>query len=225
MAKESASKKGNGAVTTYLLLYNGIQTLGWSYLLFQVIIYYLFGSTKSLYDTVQWTVNIFQNLAVLEVLHAAIGIVKSNPIITAVQVSSRVVVVVGVLIATQAPRESIGLTLCLLAWSITEIIRYSMYALSLVNAVPYFLTWLRYSLFVVLYPIGITGELLCLFWAQKEVGENSLYSVTMPHKYNFIFNYQHVLVFIMLMYIPFFPQLYGHMFAQRKKVLGGKKKE
>jgi hypothetical protein len=39
-----------------------------------------------------------------------------------------------------------GFVLLLLAWTVTEMIRYSMYAIQLVTTPPYLLTWLRYSL-------------------------------------------------------------------------------
>ncbi|KAJ8920928.1 hypothetical protein NQ315_015721 [Exocentrus adspersus] len=222
-SETSAVKGHSKVVEAYLIAYNGIQTLGWTYLLFQLVTFYLASTNdnKSLYDTVKCTVIVFQNAAVLEVLHAALGMVKSNPVITAFQVASRVMVVCGVLMATQAARESIGLTLALTAWSVTEIIRYATYTLSLLNVVPYFLKWLRYTLFIGLYPLGVTGELLCLYAAQKEVGDGQLYTITMPNPYNVLFNYQHLLWFIMLLYIPLFPQLYLHMVSQRRKVLGG----
>lgn len=115
----------------------------WTYLLFQVFSHYLFTPSVPLYDQVKWTVILFQNAAVLEVVHAATGLVRANPVLTAFQVASRVIVVCGILMATEAPRHSIGLALALLAWSVTEIIRYSMYTLSLLGQAPYFLTWLR----------------------------------------------------------------------------------
>lgn len=105
--------------------------------------HYVLGNNKPLYDSVQWTVIIFQNAAVLEVIHAATGLVPSNPVITAFQVASRVMVVCGVFMVTEAFRDSIGLPLALLAWSVTEVIRYANYTLNLLNAVPYFLVWLR----------------------------------------------------------------------------------
>lgn len=86
---------------------------------------------------------IFQNAAVLEIFHAASRIVSSDPILTTFQVMSRVVVVCGVLIATYAARASFGLTLCLFAWCITEIIRYATYTLNLLGGVPFFLKWIR----------------------------------------------------------------------------------
>lgn len=55
----------------------------------------------------------------------------------------------------------------LLAWSITEIIRYSYFMLNLLGSVPGYLTWLRYNTFYVLYPVGITSEMLLIFYASN----------------------------------------------------------
>lgn len=47
----------------------------------------------------------------------------------------------------------------LTAWSITEVIRYSYFALNILyGKVPGVLTWLRYNTFFVLYPLGIGSE-------------------------------------------------------------------
>nr|CAH7717083.1 unnamed protein product [Callosobruchus chinensis] len=226
MAQKSSIKKKEPSMIThlYLIAYNVIQTFGWSYLLYQLITYYLSPSTKSLYETVKWSVIAFQNAAILEVVHAFTGMVRSNPFITAAQIASRVVVVCGVLMVTQSARDTIGLPMALLAWSVTEIIRYSTYAFTLIGGVPYFLKWLRYSTFIVLYPIGVTGEQLCMYAAQGEVAEKQLFSYSLPNSMNFIFNYQYFLILVMLTYIPFFPKLYLHMWSQRRKALGDDKK-
>lgn len=79
----------------------------------------------------------------MQIFHAATGIVPSNVVITTFQVFSRVMVVGGVVWATPTGQVSPGLPLALLAWCITEIIRYGYYALSLINAVPHILVWLR----------------------------------------------------------------------------------
>lgn len=130
-------------------------------------------------------------------------------------------VVCGVLLATPIAIYSPGLPLALLAWSITEIIRYGYYALNLINLVPSILIWLRYTTFIALYPIGVTGELLCFYAAQFYARDNHIWSIALPNASNFTFSYYYFLWIIMLMYIPLFPKLYLHMFAQRKKVLGG----
>ncbi|XP_017778144.1 PREDICTED: very-long-chain (3R)-3-hydroxyacyl-CoA dehydratase 1 [Nicrophorus vespilloides] len=227
--RKPATKKAKTSgplAKAYLIFYNFAQTIGWSYLMYQVIDYYMDSDVNkvSLYEKVKWTVIFFQNAALLEVVHAVIGIVSSSPMITIQQVASRVIVVCGVLMATELPRKSIGFPLLLFAWSITEIIRYSNYALNLMNSVPHFLVWLRYSTFIILYPIGVTGELLCLYSAQQEVGDTGLWTISMPNTYNVIFNYRYFLIAVMSLYIPLFPQMYLHMVSQRKKVLGKAKK-
>ena len=111
--------------------------------------------------------------------YSALGLVRSNPVLTGFQVFSRVFVtwvivhsfpeaqvsenVTCLMLAVyhflsqfQASR---GFPLLLLAWTITEIIRYSFYALNLVGQNPYLVAWLRYTLFIVLYPLGVVGEL------------------------------------------------------------------
>lgn len=223
--KSKPVKKNETKLITkaYLILYNLIQVVGWTYLLHQLVTYYILPSEseQNLYDTVKWTLIIFQNAAVLEIVHAMTGMVKSNVMVTVMQVYSRVMVVCGVLMATPTGQNSPGLPLALGAWAVTEIIRYSYYAMNLVNFVPSFLIWLRYTLFIVLYPIGVTGELLCFYSAQQYVFENQMWTISLPNILNVTFNYHYLLLFVMALYVPLFPQLYLHMFSQRKKFIGG----
>lgn len=218
------SKTSSNVGTLYLKTYNLIQVLGWSYIFYKLLIHD-FSSTieASLWQSLKWPIIIFQNAAVLEIIHSAIGLVKSNPILTTFQVSSRILVVVCVLLATPynyAP-SSYGVPLAIFAWSITEIIRYLFYFMNLNGFVPQLLLWLRYTTFIVLYPIGVSGELLCLYSAVKYASTHpDAWSYGLPNAWNFIFSYYFMLVTTMLAYIPLFPQLYFHMFAQRHKMLG-----
>lgn len=216
--------KGRTYITrTYLFLYNALQVVGWVYILYQLISYYVltdlkFRSSTSLWDYIKCAVIVFQNAAFLEILNAAFGLVKSNPLITTFQVLSRMMVVVGVVMATPAAKVSPGLPIALLAWSLTEVVRYGYYALNIIEAVPNFMIFLRYTTFIILYPVGVTGELLCFWWAQEYANTYGAWSVEMPNKWNSSFSYFGLLWIVMLLYIPLFPQMYLHMFAQRKKV-------
>ncbi|KAG7304431.1 hypothetical protein JYU34_011372 [Plutella xylostella] len=209
----------------YLIAYNGVQTAGWSYLLWQTLTHFLNrGTLDTFWNEINSTVVIFQTAAVLEVLHAAIGLVPSGVFVTLAQVYSRVFLVWGALLATQGATVSPGLPLCILAWSITESIRYAYYALNLVKAVPSWLLTLRYSTFLVLYPLGVTGELLCMYHSLDEILANKIWTVSMPNSWNFSFNYYYFLQFYMFLYLPLFPVLFGHMMSQRKKMLSKEKK-
>jgi len=226
--KSQRTREPSQLAKYYLILYNVAQVIGWSYMLYQLIAYYTIhrGTQQTLWEYIAWTVIIFQNAAVLEIIHVAIGIVKSNLIITTLQVLSRVMVVCGVILATPTGKVSPGVPLALLAWSVTEIIRYSYYAFNLLGSVPHILVFLRYTTFIALYPIGVTGELLCFYWAQMHVRETKQWSIEMPNPGNVTFSYFYFLWAVMLSYIPLFPQMYLHMFGQRKRILGsGSKRE
>ncbi|XP_013144712.1 PREDICTED: very-long-chain (3R)-3-hydroxyacyl-CoA dehydratase hpo-8 [Papilio polytes] len=204
----------------YLLSYNIIQTIGWFYLLWQSLVHFLNrGTLTTFWDEVKWTIVIFQNAAILEVVHAALRLVPSGVMVVLMQVYSRVFLVCGVLLTTQGAPASPGLPLCVLAWSVTEIVRYGYYALNLINSAPQSLLFLRYSTFLVLYPLGITGELLCMYHALDEIASKQLFTVLMPNTWNFIFNYYYFVISYMFIYIPIFPVLFGHMLKQRKKML------
>ena len=60
----------------------------------------------------------------------------------------------------------------------------------------------RYTLFIVLYPMGVTGELLTIYAALPFVRQAGLYSISLPNKYNFSFDYHAFLILIMISYIP-----------------------
>lgn len=60
----------------------------------------------------------------------------------------------------------------------------------------------RYTFFIVLYPMGVTGELLTIYAALPYVQKTGLYSVTLPNKYNFSFDYYSFLILVMISYIP-----------------------
>ncbi|XP_017049081.1 very-long-chain (3R)-3-hydroxyacyl-CoA dehydratase hpo-8 [Drosophila ficusphila] len=225
-SKPGASKEPSALTKLYLFAYNAGQVVGWSYILWQLANYYLlqgpeFRAKVTLWEYTRLAVIIFQNAAFVEILNASFGLVKSNPVVTGFQVFSRMMVVVGVVMATPTGKVSPGLPIALLAWAITEIIRYGYYALNIIKVVPHFVVFLRYTTFIALYPIGVTGELLCFWWAQSYARENSVWSVVMPNKWNATFSYFGFLWIVMLGYIPIFPQLYLHMFAQRRKILGG----
>ncbi|MEQ2169071.1 hypothetical protein GOODEAATRI_021100, partial [Goodea atripinnis] len=60
----------------------------------------------------------------------------------------------------------------------------------------------RYNLFIVLYPLGVVGELLTIYTALPFVRRSGMYSMRLPNKYNVSFDYYYFLIIVMLSYIP-----------------------
>lgn len=95
----------------------------------------------------------------------------------------------------------------LIAWSVTEVCRYSYYVTNIMGRTPGFLTWLRYNTFFVLYPLGAGSEAWCIYQA---LGEAKAYNV----------GYYWVLVAILAtyppgMYVSVWGSLYGSWLTVR----------
>ncbi|KAJ2726981.1 hypothetical protein GGI07_000098 [Coemansia sp. Benny D115] len=211
-----AKSKSNGVVESYLVAYNAASFLGWGYVLVQTVLYLVENGTdlSGLFDRIGYALIYVQTGAALEIVHALLGFVRSGVLTVVMQVYSRLLLVWGTLYLFDTPgvRASYSLVMMVLAWSITECVRYSHYGLSLLGIEVYGLLYLRYTLFYVLYPVGVSGELLEMWAAFPYTGA--------VHAY-----YKAFLIYNMLGYPPVLYKLYTHMIRQRRKVLGGAKPE
>lgn len=89
-----------------------------------------------------------------------IGIVRAPVFTTLMQVASRLLLVWGITFPFPQVASSPAYTSMLLAWSVTEVIRYSYFGAAYAGGgdPPSVLLWLRYNTFFVLYPVGILSE-------------------------------------------------------------------
>lgn len=87
-----------------------------------------------------------------------LGVVPAPVFTTAMQVASRLFLMWAVCWPFPQLNTSVFYSSMLLAWSLTEVIRYNFFALKQFDSVPGWLNWLRYSAFLVLYPVGISSE-------------------------------------------------------------------
>jgi len=215
----------SGISKAWLILYNIAMTAGWLFIGIEMFQHCKSndGNYHGMYSKLEKHILIFQTGALMEVIHALTGIVRSNPMLTLLQVSSRIFLVLAVLYPIPQVHDAFGVPFLLTAWTVTEIVRYLYYTLALLQAVPYVLTWLRYTLFIVLYPMGVFGELNTIYNSLPVVKENRIFSISMPNPWNIIFNYYYFLIGTFAVYIIYFPQLYFHMMAQRRKVLNPSK--
>ena len=94
---------------------------------------------------------------------------------TLMQVFSRYAIVWGVTGPFPGvAREGPAYAAMLVAWSATEVIRYSYFALTLSGVFPAALHWLRYHAFFVLYPLGINSEAWLIWRAVTPAAEQGL---------------------------------------------------
>jgi len=192
--------------TAYLKAYNLILAMGWLVLL---VYWSTLGGQLDRFGLL--LLNVCQGAAVLEIIHVAVGGVRSSIFNTALQVASRIFVVVLVDLLPAGEYLSLGgltgLHLILIAWSITEVVRYSYYFTNLMGRESASLRFCRYTFFIVLYPLGVVGEALIIFSVIIEWRDLQLDWIN------------GLLAAVFLLYFVFFPRLYGYMWRQRGKKL------
>ena len=206
-----------------MLAYNASCIAGWSYVLllwsqhvFSAPIpcchHALFERLSSVYlssPLLAPALTYVQLAAVLEIVHAATGLVGSPAFVTAMQVMSRVVAIVAIVFSPNA-QTHFGAGLMILGWALVEVPRYSFYAVGILKGgdssktTPYALFWLRYSLFAVLYPLGISGECFT-FW--NAIHDKSFLSAV-PFGYA-------IYAAILASYVPGGPFMYMNMVGNR----------
>ncbi|KAJ9660719.1 hypothetical protein H2201_006798 [Coniosporium apollinis] len=223
--------RSSGAKRTYLLTYNFVSTILWAAVLGRVVLTVLFAGWQQVYkstgDFAFWT----QLGAVAEVGHAALGLVRAPLPTTAMQVASRLLLVSLARLFPRTASSTPFYTTMLLAWSVTEVIRYAYFVCVLWGAsnprseggsegrgdgvkgstVPAWLSWLRYNTFFVLYPLGISSEAAVVWKAVGPAGRVNL-------------AWAYFLKAVLAVYVPGSYILYTHMMAQRRKVMRGKQK-
>ena len=208
-------------INLYLLCYNTFMFIGWFYLF--IISYSTFIKThkiKTSYSKSIVYLEILQYGASLEIFHSIFKLVRAPLFTTMVQVISRIIIVI--LLQNFPKYVSINYLLLCFAWPISEIVRYPFYILNSLgkiinndNLIPYFLLWARYSFFIVLYPIGVSGEILTILFSKPELVKYSSKNI----------NINYIIYGVIALYIPGLFILYSHLLKQRKKALYGVKKE
>ena len=73
----------------YLAAYNASMAAAWSWVVFASVSALASGGYGSVWGAVGGVVKLLQAAAALEILHAAVGLVRSNPVSTAMQVLGR----------------------------------------------------------------------------------------------------------------------------------------
>ncbi|KAL2279634.1 hypothetical protein FJTKL_13319 [Diaporthe vaccinii] len=199
----------------YLIGYNAISALLWTFIFGRTAAVALTNglSEAYLYPSVRITTLLTQSLAALDILLSIIGLVNAPVLTSFVQVAGRSTVLWLVIENYPSSGLSPFYGSMVLAWSAADTIRYLYFSTRLVGGHQYNnLTWLRYSAFYILYPVGIASEVGVVYETVSEAWRLGYHS----HAWAYIA--------AALLYIPAAPTLFNHMIRQRRKVLAPVKK-
>lgn len=209
-----------GAAKAYLLLYNVAQSIGWAVALVQSVLAIVRdGSHLNIYAAARPAVRLCQGVAALEILHAATGLVRGSPVAALMQWAGRSNCLFAVVHCIPELWQSPAVASLFIAWSIAEVVRYPWYAASLAGGSPAWLTWARYSAFLVLYPVGVVSEMWLLYAGLPAVRQRQLHSLALPNGWNFAFDYSYFLMGLLVLYPLLWWNMYSYMLRQRQKKL------
>lgn len=148
----------------YLTVYNAASFLLWARLTIYTLSYlpelYSKSGGADLYGNVIPLLRITQTIALLEVVHAGLGLVRASPAATALQIGGKNLVVWTVMvkfpaIITGSNLGLLGFLGCVLPWGMSEMIRYGYFVVQLTTGdTPNWLKWLRYAI----HPSCATGS-------------------------------------------------------------------
>ncbi|KAK6461498.1 tyrosine phosphatase-like protein [Scheffersomyces coipomensis] len=211
---------------SYLIAYNGISAVLWLAILqtsmWDIIAVKIYHDSSNYYISHQFEGDFPHKLlvytqlfnSIMEIIHSLTGIVKSPIPTLIVQAAARSLITLGInYTLPQSPGNYhfVFFNMIIWAWSTSDIIRYIFFSFKLLytnSQPPYWLIWLRYSAFLMLYPIGLISESSVVYLSLSVVTKNTAY--------------YYFLLFGLSSYLPGLYFLYGYMLKQRKKVLSKK---
>ncbi|CAL8098378.1 unnamed protein product [Calicophoron daubneyi] len=210
-------------LTIYLLFFNVFQLAGFIYVFGMTVLNYLRDGAvipTEAYESIVSRLIVVQLMAVLEPLHALLGWVRGGFVASVLQVFGRNLVLFFILIPHEELHSSSSAFWLLFAWSTIELVRYPYYILSLLGFKNAFLTYLRFTLWIPLYPLGFVCEGKLIVRALPLLTKSRRFSVPMPNPANMSFDFPLFLHCYLIFMMGGIYYLMKHMYARRRRVIG-----
>lgn len=214
--------------TGYLVTYNVIQWLIHLYIfLFCAINLYRGGSKMFAYTYSHCgkSVQLAVVLSWIEAINPYSGITKGSWVTPAVQCYGRSFAMFCLWLTAESIMHDWYVTILFMSWSAIEVIRYPLYVCQLTEMNAKFLTWLRYTIWIPLYPVGTAMEVILFCSAMNVIASDNLYEIQLPNSLNIILKFTwyirlHVAGLIYTVVFALMP----HMWKQRQQRLGRQRK-
>ncbi|KAK7081021.1 hypothetical protein SK128_016016 [Halocaridina rubra] len=152
----------------YLFLYNLWQFVGFIYIVSVLTTRYLKEGPDSMegtYAAVGWMIKMCFTTQFLEIFHPMVGYTKGSVFEAVVQIGGRSLIFFCLIEGEERMQTKPVIFYLFLIWSLIELVRYPYYMLRVYDLEIGFLTWLRYTIWIPLYPLGFICEgIVILSW-------------------------------------------------------------
>ncbi|XP_047532428.1 very-long-chain (3R)-3-hydroxyacyl-CoA dehydratase [Vanessa atalanta] len=220
LQKEEMGYRKEDVKKVYLVIYNLCQLIGFVYILCVMAIRYIkldYDSVADTYQHVGSAMKFLQLMMFLEVMHPLFGYTKGGVLVPFLQVSGRAFVLFAMIDAEPRMQTKPVVFYLFLMWSIIEVIRYPYYIMQLYKKEIYILTWLRYTMWIPLYPLGIVCEATVILRNIPYFEETQRFTIAMPNEWNFTFHMPSMLkMYLLILACPGLYFVMTHMYKLRK---------
>lgn len=227
LQKEELGFRKENLKKVYLILYNLFQFVGFMYILIVMgIRWYRDGpaSMPGTYEAVGNAYKFVQLIQYLEVMHPLFGYVKGGALFPFMQISGRAFVLFAMIDYEPRMMTKPVVFYLFIIWGIIEIVRYPYYLTQLLKIELSFLTWLRYSLWIPLYPLGVLCEGIIILRNLPYFEETKRLSTPLPNKWNLAFHMPTFMyLYLIFLILPGIFFVMTHMQTIRSKKIGGRR--
>ncbi|XP_023336938.1 very-long-chain (3R)-3-hydroxyacyl-CoA dehydratase [Eurytemora carolleeae] len=208
----------------YLFCYNIFMFCGFLYAFLVLTLNYSKNPDEFVpkaFETVGGIFKFLQLLMILEILNPLFGYTKGSVYEATIQVGGRLIFLFLLIDSEPRMQDKPVVFYLLMTYSSVEIVRYPYYLFRVYDMDIGLITWLRYTIWIPLYPIGFICEGVIALRNIPYFEETEQFSVLLPNRWNFAFYFPNLIRFYLL--FGFFPLLYTqmwHMYQLRCKRLG-----
>ncbi|XP_013164422.1 PREDICTED: very-long-chain (3R)-3-hydroxyacyl-CoA dehydratase-like, partial [Papilio xuthus] len=173
-------------------------------------------SVTDTYEHVGSAMKFLQLMQYLEVMHPMFGYTKGGVLVPFLQTSGRAFVLFVMIEAEPRMQTKPVVFYLFLIWGLIEVVRYPFYITQIYKKEIYLLTWLRYTLWIPLYPLGILCESIVILRNIPYFEETQKFSVSMPNEWNFAFHLPSLMrVYLLVLTFPGMFFVMSHMHKLR----------
>ncbi|XP_061671707.1 very-long-chain (3R)-3-hydroxyacyl-CoA dehydratase-like [Syngnathoides biaculeatus] len=204
----------------YLFMYNLVQFLGFSWIFVLMTVRLFILGQDSFYDTFHIAADVMyfcQMMAVLEVINPLLGLVKTGFFPAMIQVAGRNVILFVVFGCLDEMQTKSVVFFVFYLWSTIEVFRYPFYMLACIGMEWKLLTWLRYSLWILLYPLGVVAEAVAVIQSLSIFDATQLFSLPLPALLGHYLSFSYTLqLYLILLFLGLFIN-FQYLYKQRRR--------
>lgn len=227
LQKEEIGYRKEDMKKVYLALYNLVQFVGFTYILTVMgIRYYRDGpnSMEGTYQAVGSAMKFCQLMQFMEIMHPLFGYTKGGVLAPLLQVSGRAFVLFALIEAEERMQDKPVVFYLFFIWSAIEVVRYPYYISQVYKTDLPVLTWLRYTMWIPLYPLGFLCEGIVMLRNIPYFEETQKFTVSLPNSLNFAFHFPTLIrIYLLVLFFPGMYTVMSHMYRSRLRKLGPKK--